>query len=67
MISVLVSPGESELPVLCETFHQRVADIFNNLQLAGLGRGPMGVSRWLPNLGIGVDGLDYEISNMAIS
>lgn len=30
-------PGESELPVVCETFHQRVAEIFNNLQLAGLG------------------------------
>ena len=29
--------GESELPVVCETFHQRVAEIFNNLQLAGLG------------------------------
>ena len=30
-------PGEVELPMLCEAYHQRVADIFNNLQLAALG------------------------------
>jgi hypothetical protein len=31
-------PGEAELPMLCEAYHQRVAEIFNNLQLAALGR-----------------------------
>lgn len=29
--------GEAELPMLCEAYHQRVAEIFNNLQLAALG------------------------------
>lgn len=33
-----MKPGEAELPMLCEAYHQRVAEIFNNLQLAALGR-----------------------------
>ena len=34
-------PGELELPILCEAYHQRLAEIFNHLQLPALGGAKM--------------------------